>query len=67
MRHTESGLEEYAISLETGSRVQKLLAQLPEAQREVVVLAYFYGHTQSEIAKKTKQPLAGCGDAGGAG
>jgi RNA polymerase sigma-70 factor (ECF subfamily) len=33
------------------------LAQLPEAQREVIELAYYAGMTQSEIAERTGQPL----------
>ena len=30
---------------------------LPEAQREVVMLAYFEGYSQSEMAEKLGQPL----------
>jgi RNA polymerase sigma-70 factor (ECF subfamily) len=33
------------------------LAQLPEAQREVIALAYYGGLTQTEIADRIKQPL----------
>ena len=33
------------------------LASLPEEQREVIVLAYFEGYSQSEIAGKLSQPL----------
>ena len=33
------------------------LSDLPEGQREVVVLAYFEGYSQSEIASKLDQPL----------
>jgi RNA polymerase sigma-70 factor (ECF subfamily) len=33
------------------------LAQLPEAQREVIELAYYGGLTQTEIAARIKQPL----------
>jgi RNA polymerase sigma-70 factor (ECF subfamily) len=33
------------------------LAQLPEAQREVIELAYYGGLTQTEIAERIKQPL----------
>lgn len=33
------------------------LSDLPEGQREVIVLAYFEGYSQSEIASKLDQPL----------
>jgi RNA polymerase sigma-70 factor (ECF subfamily) len=56
-RRPQESMDDYAISLEVGAKVRKLLAQLPPAQQEVLVLAYFYGYTQSEIARKTKQPL----------
>jgi RNA polymerase sigma-70 factor, ECF subfamily len=38
-------------------RVRGALARLPPEQREVVLLAYFDGLSQSEIAQKTGQPL----------
>jgi RNA polymerase sigma-70 factor (ECF subfamily) len=38
-------------------RILKALAQLPPAQREVIMLAYFDGYSQSEIAAKLQQPL----------
>jgi RNA polymerase sigma-70 factor (ECF subfamily) len=37
--------------------VKVALLQLPEAQREVVVLAYLHGATQQEIADRTGTPL----------
>ena len=33
------------------------LDRLPEAQREVIELAYYAGLTQTEIAERIKQPL----------
>ena len=38
-------------------RILAALSDLPEGQREVVVLAYFEGYSQSEIASKLDQPL----------
>lgn len=37
--------------------VRGVLAQLPDAQREALELAYFGGLTQQEIAEKTNTPL----------
>ena len=37
-------------------RVQDALRQLPDAQRQVILLAYFQGYTRQEIAKKLGQP-----------
>jgi RNA polymerase sigma factor (sigma-70 family) len=45
--------ERYARSHE----VRSALTRLPEEQREVLVLAYFGGFTQSEIAKRLELPL----------
>ena len=38
-------------------RIMKAMSVLPEAQREVILLAYFGGYSQSEMAKKLGQPL----------
>lgn len=38
-------------------RILKALSGLPESQREVIMLAYFGGYSQSEMAHKLKQPL----------
>ncbi|MDA0734931.1 MAG: sigma-70 family RNA polymerase sigma factor [Chloroflexi bacterium] len=38
-------------------RIMKALAALPEAQREVIMLAYFEGYSQSEISSRLNQPL----------
>jgi RNA polymerase sigma-70 factor (ECF subfamily) len=37
--------------------LQSALGQLPEAQQEVIALAYYEGLTQTEIAQRLKQPL----------
>ena len=38
-------------------RIVKALASLPEAQKQVIILAYFEGYSQSEMAQKLQQPL----------
>lgn len=38
-------------------RVRELLAQLPPEQRDVLLLAYFHGYSQSEISRILRQPL----------
>ncbi len=38
-------------------RIFKALSVLPAAQREVIMLAYFEGYSQSEMAEKLQQPL----------
>ena len=38
-------------------RILAALSGLPESQREVIMLAYFEGYSQSEMADKLKQPL----------
>jgi RNA polymerase sigma-70 factor, ECF subfamily len=57
-----SGLPEYdpqestELSLQR-ERVQAALARLPEEQKQALILAYFNGYTQRQIAEKLKQPL----------
>ena len=50
-------MESFAVKQEMASRVQAALQGLPEAQRQAMELAYFEGLTQSEIAKRTGDPL----------
>ena len=38
-------------------RIVTALASLPEAQQQVINLAYFEGYSQSEMAEKLRQPL----------
>ena len=38
-------------------RILKAMSGLPEAQSEVIFLAYFEGYSQSEMAKRLDQPL----------
>ena len=51
-----STAEEAELNLER-DRIRRALSILPPAQREVIVLAYFHGYSQSEIAEKLGQPL----------
>ena len=37
--------------------IRRALERLPEAEREVIELAYYAGLTQTEIAERLKQPL----------
>ncbi len=45
------------VTNETGRIVRAALAELPVEQRQALVLAYFKGLSQSEIAEQTGQPL----------
>jgi RNA polymerase sigma-70 factor (ECF subfamily) len=38
-------------------RLRQALSVLPPAQQEAIILAYFEGYSQSEIAQKLEQPL----------
>jgi RNA polymerase sigma-70 factor (ECF subfamily) len=51
------GLEERVQLSMQRERVQKLVAELPPDQRDALVLAYFRGYTQSQIAEALNQPL----------
>jgi RNA polymerase sigma-70 factor (ECF subfamily) len=50
-------VEDAAWSGLRGERVRKALSALPEPQREALVLAYYAGYTQREIAERTNTPL----------
>jgi RNA polymerase sigma-70 factor (ECF subfamily) len=57
---TESGgpdVDDEVWSVLRRDRVRLALADLPDAQREALGLAYFGGYTQREIAKLTDTPL----------
>jgi RNA polymerase sigma-70 factor (ECF subfamily) len=50
-------IESLMANNEMAGRVHAALQSLPEAQHEAMELAYFEGLTQSEIAKRTGDPL----------
>ena len=54
IRSTRRWSETFVAPLDEGIAA---LDRLPEAQREVIELAYYTGLTQSEIAERLKQPL----------
>jgi RNA polymerase sigma factor (sigma-70 family) len=51
------GVDDEVWTVLRGERVREALATLPESQREALVLAYFGGYTQREIAGLTATPL----------
>ena len=54
---SQSWAEEEAIRAERAEAVRAALAELPEEQRQVLLLAYLEGMSQSEIAAAKNQPL----------
>jgi RNA polymerase sigma-70 factor (ECF subfamily) len=53
----EDSIEDIAIANVDAARLREALAQLPPEQREPIELGFFGGATQSEIARRTGQPL----------
>ncbi|MDQ3930430.1 MAG: sigma-70 family RNA polymerase sigma factor [Chloroflexota bacterium] len=54
---TAPGPEDVAWDNERGQLVREALDKLNEAQRQAIMLAYYEGLTQVEIAEKLRQPL----------
>lgn len=53
----DPGVEEAAISAVVAGQVRDALRRLPAAQRQMLMLAYYDGYTQREIAQLTGVPL----------
>ena len=54
---TRRGPDDLALAAVLAPRVRTALGTLPRVQREVLVLAYWGGYTQREVAKITRAPL----------
>jgi RNA polymerase sigma factor (sigma-70 family) len=54
---TQPGADQAAMTRVAAGQVRAALQQLPDEQRQVLVQAYFGGHTQREIAALTGLPL----------
>jgi RNA polymerase sigma-70 factor (ECF subfamily) len=54
---TEASPEEQTADRERRRRVQRVLNELPQEQREVVELAFFGGLTHAELAERLREPL----------
>ena len=53
-----AGPDEQAVAAQDRAAVRAALAELPEEQRQTVLLSYFGGFTQVEIAELTDVPLS---------
>lgn len=57
MPDPDMDVAEQAQSILVNRQVRKALASLPEVQRQVIEMAYFYGMTRQEIAEATGEAL----------
>jgi RNA polymerase sigma-70 factor, ECF subfamily len=56
-RDPEVNQEMQAITAEQAERVRGALGELPDSQRAAIVLAYYEGLSQSDIAERLQQPI----------
>ncbi len=54
---SETPVDEQVVRNLERERILKALSTLPEPQRKVIMLAYFGGYSQSEMAEMLQQPL----------
>ncbi len=54
---SETPVEEQVVRNLERERILKALSTLPQPQRQVIMLAYFGGYSQSEMAEMLQQPL----------
>ena len=57
IRQTAQSPLEMVVALEQASQVKEAMQQIPKEQQDVILLAYFGGYSQSEIAKILNAPL----------
>ena len=53
----DTDVAEQAQAILTNRQIRTALASLPDVQRQVIELAYFYGMTRQEIAEATGEAL----------
>ena len=53
----DGAVDQSSLQAETRTHVRKILAELPQSQRQLIELAYFGGYTQSELASKLSLPI----------
>ena len=58
MRSAESGPDEQAVGSLERATIRAAVDELPDEQRQTVLLAYFGGFSQPEIADLTSVPLS---------
>lgn len=60
MKFEETPTEEYAEVERFEGRIKELVEQLPEEQKEVIILRHFFNFSFKEVSEYTKAPLNTC-------